>query len=147
MPKDAIIQAFLIGHEEFGRQGFRWHPRKSRFSHAPARYPNLTSIKFWTQGAFSWSRWQGENYRSCDCWGRFWGFLPKPPKRHIPGRDIHLFLKEIPVGKVWGIGDNTAALLNKYGVRTALDFARKQELWVKKFVTKPFYEIWQELNG
>jgi len=49
--------------------------------------------------------------------------------------------------KVWGIGDNTAALLNKYGVRTALDIARKQELWVKKFVTKPFYEIWQELNG
>src|SRR5882724_13476461 len=65
----------------------------------------------------------------------------------IPGRDIHLFLKEIPVGKVWGIGDNTAALLNKHGVRSALDFARKQELWVKKLLTKPFYEIWQELNG
>jgi DNA polymerase-4 len=65
----------------------------------------------------------------------------------IPGRDIHLFLKEIPVGKVWGIGDNTAALLNKHGVRSALDFARKQELWVKKWLTKPFYEIWQELNG
>jgi DNA polymerase-4/DNA polymerase V len=65
----------------------------------------------------------------------------------IPGRDIHLFLKDIPVGKVWGIGDNTAALLNKHGVRSALDFARKQELWVKKWLTKPFYEIWQELNG
>src|SRR5919109_2328349 len=34
----------------------------------------------------------------------------------IPGRDIHLFIKELPVGKVWGIGDNTAALLNKHGV-------------------------------
>jgi DNA polymerase-4 len=65
----------------------------------------------------------------------------------IPGRDIHLFLKELPVSKVWGIGNNTAALLNKYGMYTALDFARKQELWVKKFLTKPFYEIWQELNG
>jgi DNA polymerase-4/DNA polymerase V len=65
----------------------------------------------------------------------------------IPGRDIHLFLKELPVGKIWGIGDNTAALLQKHGVHTALDFARKQELWVKKLLTKPFYEIWQELNG
>jgi DNA polymerase IV len=65
----------------------------------------------------------------------------------IPGRDIHLFLKALPAGKVWGIGANTAALLGKHGVTTALDFARKDELWVKKRLTKPFYEIWQELNG
>jgi DNA polymerase IV len=37
--------------------------------------------------------------------------------------------------------------LNKYGVHSALDFARKPELWVKKLLTKSFYEIWQELNG
>jgi hypothetical protein len=37
--------------------------------------------------------------------------------------------------------------LQKHGVRSALDFARKPELWVKKFLTKPFYGIWQELNG
>lgn len=65
----------------------------------------------------------------------------------IPGRDIHRFLRELPVGKVWGIGNNTAALLAKRGVTTALDFARKDELWVKKWLTKPFYETWQELNG
>ena len=65
----------------------------------------------------------------------------------IPGRDIHLFLNQLPVGKVWGIGSNTAALLEKHGVMTALDFARKDELWVKKWLTKPFYETWQELNG
>src|SRR5215813_7202318 len=35
----------------------------------------------------------------------------------------------------------------KQRVTTALDFARKGELWVKKWLTKPFYEIWQELNG
>src|SRR5262245_26591801 len=50
----------------------------------------------------------------------------------IAGRDIHLFLKDVPVGKVWGIGENTAALLNKQGVYSELDFARKDELWVKK---------------
>jgi DNA polymerase-4/DNA polymerase V len=65
----------------------------------------------------------------------------------IPGHEIHRFLKETPVAKVWGIRANTAALLNKYGVHSALDFARKPELWVKKWLTKPFYQIWQELNG
>src|SRR5262249_23284472 len=65
----------------------------------------------------------------------------------ISGLAIHLFLKDLPVGKVWGIGSNTAALLQKHWARTALDFARKPELWVKKWLTKPFAEIWQELNG
>ena len=65
----------------------------------------------------------------------------------IPGRDIHRFLRVLPVDKVWGIGNNTAALLQKYGVHTALDFARRAEVWVKKWLTKPFYTIWQELNG
>jgi nucleotidyltransferase/DNA polymerase involved in DNA repair len=60
----------------------------------------------------------------------------------IPGRDIHRFLRVLPVGNVWGIGHNTAALLQKYGVQTALDFARKPEVWVKKWLTKPFYTIW-----
>ena len=65
----------------------------------------------------------------------------------IAGCDIHLFLKELPVSKVWGIGPNTAALLSKHGVMTALDFARRDERWVKKWLTKPFYETWQELHG
>jgi DNA polymerase-4/DNA polymerase V len=65
----------------------------------------------------------------------------------IPGHAIHHFLKHLPASKVWGIGTNTAALLSKHGVTTALDFARKDELWVKKWLTKPFYETWQELNG
>jgi len=33
----------------------------------------------------------------------------------IPGHDIHLFLRDLPVDKVWGIGSNTAALLQKHG--------------------------------
>jgi len=65
----------------------------------------------------------------------------------IPGHSIHQFLKDLPVGKVWGIGPQTAALLEKHGMRTALQFARKSEVWVKKLLTKPFYDIWQELNG
>ena len=65
----------------------------------------------------------------------------------IPGREIHLYLEKLPVGKVWGIGPNTAAFLNKHGIQTALDFVRKDERFVKQHLSKPYQEIWNELNG
>jgi DNA polymerase-4/DNA polymerase V len=65
----------------------------------------------------------------------------------IPGREIHLFLEKLPIEKVWGIGPNTAAYLNKCGITTALQFARKDEGFVKKHLSKPYQEIWHELNG
>jgi DNA polymerase-4 len=65
----------------------------------------------------------------------------------ISGRDIHLYLACLPVEKVWGIGPNTAAFLNKQRITTALQFARKDEMFVKKYLPKPYQEIWHELNG
>ncbi|HYR88466.1 MAG TPA: DNA polymerase IV [Terriglobia bacterium] len=65
----------------------------------------------------------------------------------IPARDIHLYLKDLPVEKVWGIGRETTAYLQKFRIRTALDFARRPEPWVRSHLTKPHVEIWQELNG
>jgi nucleotidyltransferase/DNA polymerase involved in DNA repair len=65
----------------------------------------------------------------------------------IPGRRIHLFLEKLPVEKVWGIGPQTSALLGKHRIRTALEYARQPEAWVRRTMTKPFYQIWQELNG
>ena len=65
----------------------------------------------------------------------------------IPGRDLHLFLEKLPLEKVWGIGPNTAAYLAKLGIRTALEFARKDERFVAKHCSKPYQEIWNELNG
>ncbi|MDP6625313.1 MAG: DNA polymerase IV, partial [Nitrospinota bacterium] len=65
----------------------------------------------------------------------------------IPGREIHRYLANLQVDKVWGIGANTAAHLRKLGVNTALKFARKDEEFVKKHLTKPHIEIWHELNG
>lgn len=65
----------------------------------------------------------------------------------IPGREIHFYLKELPVEKIWGIGPNTAAYCEKLGIKTALDFAKKHERFIKKYFTKPHYEIWHELNG
>jgi DNA polymerase IV len=65
----------------------------------------------------------------------------------IQARDIHLYLKDLPIEKIWGIGPQTSAYLQKCGMPTALEFARRNETWVTKYLTKPHYEIWQELNG
>lgn len=65
----------------------------------------------------------------------------------IPGREIHLYLKDLPVSEIWGIGPNTSAYLEKLGIKTALEFARKDEAFIKKHLSKPFQEIWHELNG
>jgi DNA polymerase-4 len=65
----------------------------------------------------------------------------------IPLNEVEKFLAKLPAGEVWGIGPNTAAYLEKFGVHTALDFARKDEPWVRAKVAKPVQEIWHELNG
>jgi DNA polymerase-4 len=65
----------------------------------------------------------------------------------IPGREIHNYLGKLPIENVWGIGPNTAAFLRKFGISTALDFARKDESFVTKHLSKPYHEVWNELNG
>jgi DNA polymerase-4/DNA polymerase V len=65
----------------------------------------------------------------------------------IPGRDIHIYLQKLPVEKIWGIGPNTAAFLRKFGIVTALQFARKDERFIQKHLSKPYLEVWHELNG
>src|SRR5437764_593486 len=65
----------------------------------------------------------------------------------IPGRELHRFLADLPVQNVWGIGPNTTAFLQKHDIRTALEYAQRPEAWVKKYLSKPFFQIWQELNG
>jgi len=65
----------------------------------------------------------------------------------IPLREATQALSKIPVGRVWGIGPNTAAYLNRFGIRTAGDFANRSEAWVHEHLSKPGIELWQELNG
>ena len=65
----------------------------------------------------------------------------------IPGGDIHIYLSNLPVGKVWGIGPNTSAFLKKFNIITALEFARSKEEFIKAYLSKPYQEIWHELNG
>lgn len=57
------------------------------------------------------------------------------------------FLSLIPLEKVWGFGRNSVALLEKNGLRTALDFTLQPLERVKKWLGKVGVEIWQELRG
>ena len=65
----------------------------------------------------------------------------------VPGNMAHHFLQKLPAGKVWGIGPNTSEFLKKQRIYTALEFAQRDHDWVKKNLTKPHVEIWQELNS
>jgi hypothetical protein len=47
----------------------------------------------------------------------------------------------------WGIGEQTTAYLARFGITTALDFARKEATWVRAQLTKPHVAIWHELRG
>ncbi len=69
------------------------------------------------------------------------GFTP------LPGRDIHLFLANTPLEKVWGFGPNSVSLLEKHGLKTALDFVRMPEERADRLLHKPGREIWHELRG
>jgi DNA polymerase-4/DNA polymerase V len=65
----------------------------------------------------------------------------------IKGRDIADYLCNLPVEKIWGIGNATTNYLAKMGIRYALEFAQLPETKVREKFTKPGVEIWQELRG
>jgi len=65
----------------------------------------------------------------------------------IPQGAESQYLKDVSVGKVWGIGPATAHKLNRIGVRTALEFAALPEWRVHEDFAKPHVDLWRELNG
>jgi DNA polymerase-4/DNA polymerase V len=65
----------------------------------------------------------------------------------IPSEKISDYIKDLPIGKVWGIGGQTSAYLLRRGIKTAGNFVEKSEDWVKENCSKPYYEIWLELRG
>lgn len=65
----------------------------------------------------------------------------------VPGKDIDSLLQETDIEKVWGIGGQTSAFLRKLGVSTAYEFAKKPDWFIKQNFSKPYQEIWNELNG
>lgn len=65
----------------------------------------------------------------------------------VRGSEIHLFLAQIPVGDICGIGPNSKALLNKRGIVTALDYAHRPRPEIKNLLGKTGVELWDELHG
>jgi len=65
----------------------------------------------------------------------------------MPFGKINEFLVKLPIEDVWGIGPQTSTLLKKYGVKTAYDFVCKEKSWVVQYLSKPYFETWQELRG
>lgn len=65
----------------------------------------------------------------------------------VSGFNIDELLKKVDVSKIWGIGIQTSAFLKKLNVNTAYEFAKKPEWFIKQNLSKPYQEIWRELNG
>lgn len=65
----------------------------------------------------------------------------------IPLERVGDFLRNLPTGNIWGIGSRTAQFLAERKITTALQFACQNEWWVKQNLSRPFHDIWRELNG
>lgn len=65
----------------------------------------------------------------------------------IPFSLIGSYTKNLPLGKVWGIGPQTNRYLSQFGIQTAWDFVNKSEDWVKEHCAKPTAETRLELSG
>jgi len=65
----------------------------------------------------------------------------------IPKSRIQNFLKDVSIGRVWGIGTQGSISLTSEKIFTALDLVSKSEEWVRTNHSKPIQEIHSELNG
>lgn len=65
----------------------------------------------------------------------------------LPAGEIREFLKDVPIGKIWGIGPQTSRELQSFGIQTAGEFIARPADWVGEALSKPLLEIWHELNG
>ena len=62
-------------------------------------------------------------------------------------RKITEELKNTQLIDIWGIGNNTTCLLNKYGVHTAYDLTVQKNEWIQRTLGKKGLEIKHELLG
>lgn len=61
--------------------------------------------------------------------------------------EIEQFLKNVSIGKVWGIGTEGSKSLTKENIFTAHDLVSKSDEWVRRNYSKPIQEIHSELSG
>jgi len=65
----------------------------------------------------------------------------------VPGKRIDRFLADIPVEDVPGIGRSRMALLHKFRIRTAGEFAGTDECLIRKLLGRHGLTLWHELSG
>jgi DNA polymerase-4/DNA polymerase V len=65
----------------------------------------------------------------------------------VPGNELHIFLKGVPLERVCGFGPNTVALLQKYNIRNVLDYVQRPIEFAQKLLGKIGEELWYELRG
>lgn len=56
-------------------------------------------------------------------------------------------LERTDVNDVWGIGFRWTKKLKKLGINTALDFAKRDGMWIRKRMNVVGWRTWAELNG
>lgn len=56
-------------------------------------------------------------------------------------------LKKTGISEIWGVGKNTTALLNKYGIKTAYQFTLADNAMISKLLGKRGMELKKELSG
>ena len=57
------------------------------------------------------------------------------------------FLRDLAVGKVWGIGPATSLALQRKGIKTALELVEQPWEWIEHHLHKHERELWFELRG
>ena len=56
-------------------------------------------------------------------------------------------LAKVPIADVWGIGRRSIKKLSLEGIKTALDYTRKNEAWVRRLFNVAGVRTWKELRG
>ncbi|MBI5422034.1 DNA polymerase IV [Candidatus Peregrinibacteria bacterium] len=65
----------------------------------------------------------------------------------VPGIGIESFLATLPVGEIPGIGFNREALLQKWGIKTGLQFAHMPHDRVNRLLGQTGLQLWREMRG
>jgi len=65
----------------------------------------------------------------------------------VPGQRIEPFLNDIAISEIPGIGRNRAALLHKFDIRTALQFARLDDGLMHRLLGRHGMQLKHELSG
>lgn len=65
----------------------------------------------------------------------------------IEKKEIQQILKNTKIGEIWGIGRNTAVLLNRNGIFNCSELVAKSDEWLKEKIGKRGVELKHELLG